>query len=210
MNSADFFPYLVSILNRYPLSEIILHPRYAAQGYQGSVDEDIFAQALSASRCPVSWNGDIKSLEDVKRIRNQFPKVERIMIGRGLVTEPALAEEILRGLSEDGKQKNPPTDEAQTAPQTAPLVQALPKSEPDRFRVFHDEILEGYLSYIPDEKGALARMKELWEWWEKNALFADSAIPAETLSRTMKKIKKAKSVSEYKAEVCRILDSLAG
>ncbi len=205
LDSTEHFSDLISILNRYPLSEIILHPRLASQGYQGTADEELFAQALSACRHPLTWNGDLVSQEDVKRILDRFPQVERIMIGRGLVSEPTLAEEIL---SEAGKQEGSSADEAQNTP----LTQARPTSESDRarFRAFHDEILQGYRSYIPDEKGALARMKELWGWWEKAALFSESNVPADTLARAMKKIKKARSESEYKAEVKRLLDSISG
>lgn len=202
-DSADRLPELISILNRYPLSEIILHPRVAVQGYQGSVDEDAFAEALSISTHPLTWNGDITRAEDAEHVCRRFPQVKRIMIGRGLVTNPALAEEIVKHFQRgDGKEyveicrqnKQPEKPEAKR------------DSEVARFHAFHDEILQGYESYIPDEKGILARMKELWGWWEKAPVFTHSWPSREDLPRAFKKIKKAKNMGEYKAAVGQLTD----
>ena len=212
LESAELFPELIEVLNRYPLSEIILHPRIAAQGYQGPVDEEAFAQALALCCHPLTWNGDVKCPEDMERIMERFPQVNRIMIARGLVIEPDLAEEIVRNFPEAGEEANTgestSPDKMHSSGQAAPAEKYL--STCDRFLKFHNEVLQGYQSYIPDEKGALARMKELWGWWGQAALFSNAGVPADVLPRALKKIKKAKSVGEYRTEVNRLLDSIGG
>lgn len=229
LESAELFPELIEVLNRYPLSEIILHPRIAAQGYQGPVDEEAFAQALALCCQPLTWNGDVKCPEDMERIMERFPQVNRIMIGRGLVTEPDLAMEILKSFSEaetalskkKSFAKNARQSENQADIEEHDIINVQPPANQaateenclsgcSLFGMFHDGILQGYQSYIPDEKGALARMKELWGWWGQAALFSNAGVPADVLPRALKKIKKAKSVGEYRTEVNRLLDSIGG
>ena len=53
---------LVPVLNRYPLSEVVIHPRTAEQMYTGTVDLDAFEEAFQALELPVCYNGDIDSL----------------------------------------------------------------------------------------------------------------------------------------------------
>ena len=48
------------------------------------------------SRNPVCYNGDIFTLGDYRRFRETFPSVEKVMIGRGLLVNPALVQEIRR------------------------------------------------------------------------------------------------------------------
>ena len=94
LDSNENFPALMEVINRYPLDEIILHPRLAARGYGGAPDEEVFAEATAACRHPLIWNGDDRSPADAARIRDRFPTIADIMIGRGLLIDPALAEEI--------------------------------------------------------------------------------------------------------------------
>lgn len=197
MDSAEHFPELLTILNRYPLSEIILHPRLAAQGYQGHADEEAFAQALALSAHPLTWNGDISCAEDALRLHRRFPQVRRIMIGRGLITDPALAENTVNRFSEAGGQME------ETGPQQPGF-----RAEKSRFFAFHDAILQGCGSYIPDDKGVLARMKELWGWWEKADIFSAHGLSTDGSFRLLKKIKKAKNLVEYRTAVAALNTSI--
>ena len=58
-----------------------------------------------------------------------------------------------------------------------------------RFQSFHDEILEGYEAYMCGDRNTLFKMKELWTWW---------AVMFSGQEKTLKKIKKATTVQEYK------------
>lgn len=82
---------LAPILNVYPLKHIIMHPRLGKQQYKGEVDLEKFAAFAEVCRHPLIYNGDIKNVEDIERIHNSFPELSGIMIGRGLLMNPALA-----------------------------------------------------------------------------------------------------------------------
>lgn len=63
------------------------------------------------------------------------------------------------------------------------------KNEWNRFKVFHDELVEGYYAYMCEDKNTLFKMKELWTWWA--AMFSGK-------EKIIKKIKKASTLQEYR------------
>ena len=81
----------MEMFNSYPLAEMTIHARTAAQRYEGEVDLDGFAECLAVAKAPVVYNGDIRTAEDCQRLAARFPSVSGFMIGRGIVTDPALA-----------------------------------------------------------------------------------------------------------------------
>lgn len=86
------FPGLLEIFSRYPLKRLVIHPRLQKDFYENTPDLEAFALAVEHSACPVCYNGDLFSQEDICRIREQFPSLDCVMMGRGLVANPALAE----------------------------------------------------------------------------------------------------------------------
>lgn len=82
---------LAPVLNKYPLKHITLHPRLGKQQYKGETDLKGFAAFAAVCSHPLIYNGDIKSIEDIERIHNIFPTLSGVMIGRGLLMNPALA-----------------------------------------------------------------------------------------------------------------------
>lgn len=84
------FPGILAILNRYPVAGLILHPRVQKAFYKGPVDLDAFELALSASACPVCYNGDLCTPSDIAALRRRFPQLKAVMIGRGLIGCPGL------------------------------------------------------------------------------------------------------------------------
>lgn len=95
----DEWKYIIDIINEARLSKLIVHPRTAKQQYKGDVDLLSFEEIYNCSRNPIVYNGDIKTLDDISRIESQFSGLEGIMIGRGLLANPALAEEYKLGKS---------------------------------------------------------------------------------------------------------------
>ena len=71
---------LIEIYNQYPISELIVHPRLMSDLYRSVPDMDTFAAMYARSRCPVCYNGDIYTVSDFQRIREQFPDLDRVMI----------------------------------------------------------------------------------------------------------------------------------
>lgn len=87
------FEEFLSIYNRYPLKNLIVHPRVQTDYYKNHPRMDAFDLAVRESRNPVFYNGDLFSREDIRNFRNQYPGVEAVMLGRGLLTNPSLTEE---------------------------------------------------------------------------------------------------------------------
>lgn len=82
---------LIPFLNELPLRQVTMHPRLGKQQYKGEVDLKTFATFMEACQHPLIYNGDIHNVEDIERIHEQFPTLAGIMIGRGLLANPALA-----------------------------------------------------------------------------------------------------------------------
>ena len=84
------FPALLNIFNRYPIKELTIHPRVRKQFYQGDVYMDMFRYAARESKNPLCYNGDLFTRQDCEKIAAEFPQVESLMLGRGLVADPGM------------------------------------------------------------------------------------------------------------------------
>lgn len=84
------FPKLLEVYNRYPIRELIIHPRLRAEFYQGSVHMEAFSYALANSVNPVCFNGNLTSLSQIRDFSQQYPQVQSVMLGRGLVGDPGM------------------------------------------------------------------------------------------------------------------------
>ncbi len=135
------FPRLLEIYNKYPLKELIIHPRTQKDFYNGKPDKETFALAAKESRNPLCYNGDIFTASDGERIREEFPDLTAVMLGRGVIADPGLIGEIREG--------GPRTMDYGT------------------LRAFHDEIYAGYQADCSGEKPVLFKMKELWSYMAK-------------------------------------------
>ncbi len=136
---------LLEVYNKFPLEELIVHARVKEDYYQKPVNWEAFGKALSESKCPVCYNGDIFTVEDYKRLIQRFPDLQAVMLGRGLLANPGLAVAIKDG-------------------DTVTL-----SSQPDeRLKMFHDEIYESYCKLLGDDRNVLFKMKELWTYLIQN------------------------------------------
>lgn len=132
------FEEILEIYNRYPIEELILHPRTQQDFYQKPVRLEAYAYAQEHSQNPLCYNGDIFTVEDGKRLMERFPKITTLMLGRGLIRDPALVEKL------EGQERR--ADEGR------------------RLRAFHDEICAGYREISAGDKHVLFKMKELWSY----------------------------------------------
>ncbi|HPC85056.1 MAG TPA: tRNA-dihydrouridine synthase family protein [Smithellaceae bacterium] len=131
---------LIPVFNRFPLEELIIHPRTGAQMYGGNVDLDRFGKCLDLSQHRVVYNGDVTTVETYERIAGRFGSVHRWMIGRGLLGNPFLAEEIKF-------QAARPYDEK---------VGIL--------RAFHDHLFSEYSKILSGPAHLTNKMKEFWTY----------------------------------------------
>ena len=139
-NEVEEWPELMQVYNRYPIHELTVHPRIQKEFYKGTPHLDVFTDILKESRNPVVYNGDLFTVEKVKEFREKFPTAGTVMIGRGLIRNPALAEMILQE-------------------ETEPEADILP-----RIREFHDALFEHYRETMSGDRNLLFRMKDLWSY----------------------------------------------
>lgn len=134
LTEPEKFYRLLEIYNKYPVYELIIHPRVRTDYYREPVREEFYAWALEHSRAPVCLNGDMWNVREIGRRKSDFPEAKAIMLGRGLCADPGL------------------------------IQKALGTYSPDRERLleFHDEIFRGYTEAFGSPNSAMARMKELW------------------------------------------------
>lgn len=89
-HAAEEMADLAPVFNRYPISELTIHARIGKQLYSGQPDLVSFASAASVVKAPLVYNGDIFSREDYILFSERFPKIQLLMIGRGVLTNPLL------------------------------------------------------------------------------------------------------------------------
>jgi len=92
LTDAQEFPRILEIYNRYPIKELTIHPRVRKQFYDGDVDMEMFRYALGNSKNPLCFNGNLRNLSEVKAFEREFPQIDAVMIGRGLIGNPAMLE----------------------------------------------------------------------------------------------------------------------
>jgi tRNA-dihydrouridine synthase len=100
MESAEEFPAILEIYNRYPIQELTIHPRFRKQFYSGGVDMDAFRYACQNSKNPLCYNGDLTSRADIANFSTEFPKIEAVMIGRGLIGHPGMLTDSTENLKD--------------------------------------------------------------------------------------------------------------
>ena len=94
--SPDEFPQLLKIYSRYPVHELIIHIRTRKDWYGPTTHPDAFDLAEGRIRNLV-YNGDLASAGSVFDFMQRRPGCSAVMIGRGLLSNPALAREIHGG-----------------------------------------------------------------------------------------------------------------
>ncbi len=84
------FQNLIQVLNRYPLKGVIIHPRTAVQMYEDEVNLDVIADAITDLLTPITYSGDIFTINDFLTLQERFPTIKSWMIGRGMLMNPFL------------------------------------------------------------------------------------------------------------------------
>lgn len=96
--NADEWRPVLDILNEIPLEQITLHPRIGTQQYKGSVNMEAFNEFYALCKHPMIYNGDVTTVNGIRQLEENYPKLAGIMIGRGLLARPSLATEYVSGL----------------------------------------------------------------------------------------------------------------
>ena len=137
--SPDEIKAIIPIFNQFPLSELIIHPRIGKQLYKGEADVEQFKALIPYINAPLVYNGDIFSRDSFEYIREQVQPVNQFMLGRGILANPFLAEEIRGG--------------AWNAPKRT-----------TRLHAYIVDLYEDRLRHAGGSPKVLGRMKELWSY----------------------------------------------
>ncbi len=132
--SAEEFLNLLEIYNKYPVAELIVHPRIREQFYKGVPDMGVFRYAYENTKNPLCYNGDIWKSGDFFKIKEKHPNLSSVMLGRGAIKNPAIFREI-----KGGKRL-----------ETAELL------------TFTDRLFKDYMALLKSETFTLYKLKELW------------------------------------------------
>lgn len=175
MDYMDEWAPLLKIYQKFPMKELIIHPRLQKEGYQGVPHLEAFAEAADTLQCPLCYNGDITSPETLAHILEKLPMVDTVMIGRGILQNPGLLQQ-LKAASTDFNGVS------------------LPSSEDclDVLKEFHNSLLAGYQVIMSGDTNTLYKMKDLWTFLSRSF---------ESPDKYVKKIRKATDVSDYKLAV---------
>jgi tRNA-dihydrouridine synthase len=152
-NPEEFIP-ILELYNRYPIAELTIHPRLQTDYYKLPVHPDWFAYGITHSKNPVCYNGDLRTAADCVAMTAAHPSLTALMLGRGLLANPALVTAIKGGLPAD--------------------VPTL--------RRFHDALFEDYRSLFGHDSSVIHRMKEYW--FHLLPLFAADEKLAKQLRKT--------------------------
>ena len=88
------------IIENAGASAITIHGRTREEYYAGTVDLDIIKKVKESVNIPVIGNGDIKSVDDARKML-EYTEVDGIMVGRGTLGNPWLIGQIISELSEN-------------------------------------------------------------------------------------------------------------
>ena len=143
MDSAEDAKGALEIINKAKLHHITIHPRIAKQQYKGEIDYQTFDYIYQNCLHPIIYNGDILSQEDIYNIINIYPKIEGVMIGRGLLAKPYLAMELNKTIRLSVSER-------------LSMIMKL-----------HDAIYDHYSSVMQGEHQLLLKMKTFWEYLDE-------------------------------------------
>jgi len=128
------FDEVTEVLNTYPIDTVILHPRVQKDFYKNPVRPQAFQKAAAELRAELVYNGDLHTVGDCAAIEAAYPRLQGLMLGRGLLENPGLITEMKTG-------------------------RQVSKAE---IRRFHDRYYTDYAAFASGDKQILSKMKELW------------------------------------------------
>ena len=126
------WPRLEAIFRRYPIHELIVHPRTRQQFYKGNPYVEFVRSLFESAPFPVIYNGDLFTQEDCESLLKRYPASQTIMLGRGLIANPCLCETLTNGR----------------------------KATKEKIRAFHNRLFQAYLETWP-KNALIGHMHEM-------------------------------------------------
>ena len=162
IDSYDEAEDIARLYMKYPFSEIIVHPRIRKDFYKNKPNKAayrIFYEMLPKEI--LVYNGDLFTTGDVEEIMEEFPGIRGVMLGRGLLADPFLADRI-RGTHD-----------------------LKPEEERRIMRSFLDELYHVYEGEMSGERDVLFKMKDIWQFMALD--FPDAAGELKTIKKARSK-----------------------
>lgn len=138
LKSEAEFPALLEVFCRFPIRELTVHTRIREDFYRRSAHMDAFALALEKCPFPLCYNGDLLNTDRFADFSQRFPAFcesgGSVMLGRGLVADPALFRRFQGGAA----------------------------ATHEELRTYHDSLFQAYSQAFGSKRNAMSRMKEFW------------------------------------------------
>lgn len=134
VQSDEEYERILELYCRFPLKELIVHPRIQKDRYQGAPRRRLYGETLKRAPFPVAYNGDIFDVDDMADLVKAYPETRHVMLGRGILANPALARMLAGG----------------------------PAATAAELRQFHDRLFGAYEAEMGGN--AVFRMKEWWSY----------------------------------------------
>ena len=110
---------------------------------------EMFQYAVEHAKAPLCYNGDLSSVEDIENFKKNYPMIENVMLGRGILRNPTLMKE-LEGQERDLK----------------------------LWYEFLMELCEVYEEVLSGDMNVLYKMKEHWYYLFQSLPDTDKAVKA--------------------------------
>lgn len=144
ISQPEEFLRILSVYKKYPVEELILHPRVREDFYDNKPNLDAFERALEDWGKPITYNGDLFTVKNMEAIHRRYPAVESMMLGRGVLVNPGIITEFQTG-------------------------EELTK---EKLNEFYGQLLENYCRQFDRDLPILNALKGLWMY--TGVLFEDS------------------------------------
>ncbi|MDA3891161.1 MAG: tRNA-dihydrouridine synthase family protein [Salinivirgaceae bacterium] len=142
---------IIDILNKFDIEETIIHPRTAAQKYEGTANKGFFKEIYPKFNMPIIYNGDIINKAKVDEMEADFDGIKGYMIGRGAFINPFITNQINN----------------------------ISHSDEEKIKLFSDfyyELHNYYKAKTITDHGFLGRMKDLWFYFAQSFEKGDSYL----------------------------------
>ena len=136
MDDPEEFGPLLELYRQYPIGELTVHPRVRADLYRRPVRMGYFEKALAECPFPVALSGGVGVAGDAKRMETAYSTMSGMMLGRGLVANPALVQQI-QGTG-------------------GPTIDAIQN--------FHGDLFDATAARVGSPRNTMFRMKEVWSY----------------------------------------------
>ena len=160
---------LLPILNDTPLTHITMHPRLGCEQYRQPADVEEFAVFAAECRHPLVYNGDILTLQDIEQCEARFPTLHGIMIGRGLLANPALGLEYKQGKVLSAKELC------------------------ERTQAMHDAMYQAMAPRLQGNTQLLGKLKPYWEYLlpDMEKRYRKAIVKSNTVEKYMQAVNNA-------------------